>query len=455
MKPMGPNTPRNLALTLLNRISPRSPLASDLLEEVFRRNPQLDARDRAFISNLVQGVLRWRLRLDWIIEQFATLPLKKFNPPVLNILRLALYQVYFLDRVPDSAAVNEAVKQAKQANPPRVVSFVNGILRNITRQKDRLEFPDRKRNPLAHLSVFYSFPKWLVEMWIRDWGLRFTESMLSAGNRIPSLNIRANPLKVHRTELIERLSREGVSGRPALYSPQGVLLAPFRGRIDGLSGFKEGLFQVQDQGAQIATHLLGPRPGETILDVCAGFGGKTTHLAELMGDRGEVIALDISRRRLLSLGDNARRLGIQSIRTVAADALKPLSSLFRKKFDRILVDAPCSGLGVISRHPDGKWNRNEADLRRLARMQEKMLHQAAPLLPGGGKLLYLTCTVSSAENEGVVENFLKEDQTMALENIKDHIPEWGLDLVDELGFFRTFPHLHDMDGFFGALFTKK
>ena len=455
MKPMGPNTPRSLALTVLNRISPQSPLSYDLLDEVFRRNPHLDARDRAFIGNLIRGVLRWRLRLDWIIEQYATLPLKKFKPPVLNILRLALYQIYFLDRVPDSAAVNEAVEQAKPDNPRRVVSFVNGILRNISRQKDSVDFPDRERNLLEYLTVFYSFPEWLVEMWIRDWGVEFTESLLSAGNRFPTLNIRANLLKVQRTELIGRLSQEGVSGRPAPYSPQGVLLDPFRGTIDGLSGFKEGLFQVQDQGAQIPSLLLGPQPGEAILDICAGFGGKTTHLAELMGDRGEVIALDISRRRLLSLGENARRLGIQSITPVAADALKSLSSLFRKKFDKILIDAPCSGLGVISRHPDGKWNRNEADIRRLARVQEKMLHQAAPLLLRGGKLLYVTCTVSSVENEGVVESFLKKNRSMALENIEDHIPGWGLDLIDEFGFFRTFPHLHDMDGFFGALFTRK
>ena len=452
---MKDETPRDLALTILSGLSPRAGFTGSYLDEVFRNNPHLDTRDRAFISHLIQGVLRWRLRLDWIIEQSAHFPIKKITLPVLNILRLALYQIFFLDRVPESAAVNEAVKQAKVNSPRHIVAFVNGILRNICREKDKVTFPDRDRELVRYLSVFYSYPEWLVKKWIRELGVGFAEGMLSAQNRIPDPNIRANRLRVGRSELIKRLEGEGVTGKPTLYSPDGILLEGLKGRVDDLTSFREGLFQVQDQAAQITSHLLAPRRGEKILDICAGVGGKTSHLAELTGGRGEVLALDINRRRLISLEKNSQRLGIGSIRPLAADASGTLSSLFRVKFDKIIVDAPCSGLGVISRHPDGKWNRDERDIKRLALLQKKIMDGAGSLLRQGGRILYSTCTISREENEDVVKGFMESNRNISLENIKDHVPEWGRDLVDDQGFLKTFPHIHHMDGFFGALFTIK
>jgi 16S rRNA (cytosine967-C5)-methyltransferase len=449
------NTPRNLALTVLNGLSHRPFLSDTLLDDIFQQNPHLDERDKAFFNHLVQGVLRWRLRLDWIIEQTSDFPLKKISPTVLNILRLALYQVYFLDRVPQSAAVNEAVQQSKTHTPKHVVSFVNGILRRVCREKDDIPFPDQMTDPLHYLSTFYAYPPWLVETWMKDWGMEFTEELLSAGNRIPGLTFRTNLLRIDRQGLIETLEKEGIQASPTPFAPEGIQVQGLRGRPDELASFKQGLFQVQDEAAQITSHLLAPQPGEAILDLCAGLGGKTTHLAELTRDKAGLLALDISHHRLVSLARTCSRLNIQSITSAVADTTESLFSLLRSKFDKILLDAPCSGWGVVSRHPDGKWSRNARDIERLPQIQGRMLDEAVPLLRSGGRLLYVTCTLLREENEEVINGALERHQDLSLLNLRDHAPEWCQDLINEEGFFRTFPHKHNMDGFFAALFEKQ
>ena len=401
------------------------------------------------------GVLRWRLRLDWIIEKSLDFPLRKIDPSVLNILRMAVYQVLFMSRVPESAAVDEAVQQVKFNRPRHVVSFVNGILRNICRQKDTAPFPDPKKDRVLYLSRFHSYSEWLVLKWVREWGMEAAENLLAAGNRIPHLVLRTNQLKLSRSELVERLKGEGILGRPTPFSPQGLLLEDLRGRVDELPSFREGLFQVQDEAAQISSFLLAPQSGETVLDVCAGFGGKSTHLSELMKDQGKVIALDRDAKRLLSLVENRIRLGIKNIFPMMADAAQDLSALFRARFDAILIDAPCSGLGVLSRHPDAKWNKSEEDVRRLADLQKTLIGRAIPLLRKGGKMLYVVCTLSKEENEEVVRQSLDSHREVVLCDLREQAPDWAQSLIDKEGFFRTFPHLHGMDGFFAALFRKK
>ena len=451
---MKAETPRDLALGALIRLTRDPGFSSSILDRLFRANPHLDDRDRAFVSQLVQGVVRWRLRLDWIIEEAAHFPLRKIDPPVLDILRLALYQIFFLSRVPESAAVNEAVKQAKARCPRHVVSFVNGLLRNICRNKDRIPFPDRSADPVLFLSVTHSYPGWLVEKWIRELGEDKAEALLEAGNRTPSLTVRLNGLKTSRSILIRRMEEEGLKAKATLHSPLGVVIEGLRGRVDQLELFRKGLFQVQDEAAQVASYLLAPPPGSRVLDVCAGYGGKASHLAELMVNQGEVVALDTNRARLISLAENSKRLGIHIIHPVVANAAKQVSDLFRSSFDRIMVDAPCSGLGVLSRHPDGKWNRDREDVRRLAGLQSTILGQTAAALGMGGRMLYVTCTLSREENEGVVQAFLKRNKGFALENLRNQVPPWALDLIDERGFLRALPHLHGMDGFFAALFAR-
>jgi 16S rRNA (cytosine967-C5)-methyltransferase len=244
-------TPRDLALRVLNDLSRKPGFSASSLDNLFKSRPHLEERDRAFISQLVQGSIRWRARLDWTVRQSSDSPLRKISVPVLNILRLALYQVFFLDRVPESAAVNEAVKQAKKGHPPYVVSFVNAVLRKACRNKNQLSFPDRGINPVEYLSVFYSYPEWLVQKWIREWGIDFAEDLLKAQNRIPALTVRSNPLKISRDDLIRRLEEEsGIVGKPGRYSPQAVHLTDFKGKVDQNGAFKDGLFQVQDEAAQ-------------------------------------------------------------------------------------------------------------------------------------------------------------------------------------------------------------
>lgn len=451
---MKAETTRDLALGALIRLTRDSGFSSSTLDRVFRANPGLDDRDRAFVSQLVQGVIRWRLRLDWIIGKAAHFSLRKIEPPVLDILRLALYQIFFLDRVPESAAVNEAVKQAKARYPLHVVSFVNGLLRNVCRDKERIPLPDRRSDPARYLSICYSYPRWLVEKWISELGEGKTEALLEAGNRTPLLTARVNGLKTSRSELIGRLEAEGLMAKPTRYSPQGVVIEGSRGRVDQLEAFRDGLFQVQDEAAQVTSFLLAAPPRSTVLDVCAGYGGKASHVAELMGNQGKVVALDNNRVRLISLAENSKRLGIGILHPVVANAAREVPSLFRSPFDCIIVDAPCSGLGVLSRHPDGKWNRHKEDVKRLAGLQSSILNQAAGATGKGGKLLYVTCTVSSEENEGVVEAFLRRNGNFAQEDLRDQAPPWALDLIDDRGFLRALPHLHGTDGFFAALFTR-
>ena len=447
-------TPRDLALKALNRLSRRPAFSSSVLDQIFQTARGLDERDRAFVSQLVQGVVRWRLRLDWIIDEVAHFPITKIDRPVLDILRLALYQIFFLDRVPESAAVDEAVKQAKKRYPHHVVSFVNGVLRNICRRKDRIAFPDRSEDPVRHLSFFYSYPEWLVEMWVEELGEEKAEALLAAENGIPPLTIRANTLRISRADLVKRLEGEGLNGKPTRYSPLGIVIGGGRGRVDRLKSFKEGLFQVQDEAAQLTSFLLAPRPRSAVLDVCAGLGGKATHLAELMGNLGSVVALDTNRGRLISLAENSMRLAISIIHPVIADATGNIRAFLRPLFDYVMVDAPCSGLGVLSRHPDGKWNRDRKDVDRLAGVQVSILNRAVQTLRRGGRMLYVTCTISRQENEGVVEAFLKENRDAFLANLRDEAPPWARELVDEKGFFRTLPDAHQTDGFFAALFGK-
>jgi 16S rRNA (cytosine967-C5)-methyltransferase len=447
-------TPRDLALTALNRMENSPGFLERYVEFAFQGNPSLDERDRAFVVHLVQGVVRWQIRLDWIIRQRVRFPFKNIEPSVLNILRLALYQIYFMDRVPDRAAVDEAVKQAGGVRNRHVAGFVNGILRHICRNREDLRFPDPLAESERHLSIAYSYPLWLVQKWIRELGLAAAERLLEAGNRIPERIIRVNTLKMDRNGLMAALEDESACATPCAYSPDGLRLGDVRGPVDRLKAFKRGWFLVQGEAAQICSHLLNPRQGDWVLDVCAGLGGKSTHMAALMGNKGRVIALDRENRRLEQLAESARRLGARGVAAVAADAAERLSDVIGRRFDRILVDAPCSGLGVISRHPDIKLTKGPEDIHRLALLQKAILYQAVHLLKPGGRLLYATCTLSQEENEGVVEGIFKENAELALADLKTSTPPWARDLIDDNGFFRSLPHIHGMEGFFGVLFRK-
>ena len=445
--------PRNLALKSLNSTAGAPGQAERRLKALFTQNPELSGRDRAFAVHLVQGVLRWRIRLDWFLKQFVRFPFKKIDPEVLNILRLALFQILFLDRVPDSAAVNEAVKQSRKMGKKHVAKFVNGILRQICRQKDHLPYPDRKTDRDLHASVYCACPMWLVKKWTRELGPDMALKMMETANAIPRLIIRTNTLRITRQDLLNRLVEEGIEGKTVPFAPEGIELIDFKGSVSRLKAFKAGLFQVQGQAAQICTHLLSPGENDRIGDMCAGLGGKSTHLAQLTGDQGRILALDTSLHRLRGLKQNTNRLGIRHVFPLAADVTASLSFL-RCSMNKIMVDSPCSGLGVISKHPDTKLTKKEDDIKRLSMIQKSILTRSCQTLNRDGEMLYAVCTISKEENERVVERLLMENQGVVLKDLRHRIPPWGLELVDDNGFFKTFPHIHGMEGFFAALFKK-
>ena len=400
------------------------------------------------------GVWRWRGRLDWMLARVSNRPLPSLSPIVLNILRLALYQVLYMDRVPDSAAVNEAVQQVKARRLGRAAGFVNGLLRNLCRTHREIAFPDPDADPVRFLAATHAYPEWLAARWLERFALEEAGALMAAQNRIPPLDIRLNRMKATPEALVSALAEEGVEAVPVEGVPGAFSVGGLRGRVDRLRAFREGLFQVQDRGAQVAGHLLAPLPGERILDLCSGYGGKATHLAELTGDRARVTSLDIHHGRLVDLRGSSNRLGLRRVDPVQADGTRGLDRLFRTTFDAVLVDAPCSGLGVLRRHPDGKWNRSEADLPRLAALQKALVLQGAQRLRPGGRLLFVTCTVTREENEGVVEDVLQERPDLTLARLDERGPPWARRFVDAPGFFRTLPDIHDADGFFGALLVR-
>jgi 16S rRNA (cytosine967-C5)-methyltransferase len=412
---------------------------------------RLSGPDRGLFAELVFGVLRRQGTLDHILSGLLAQPLARQEPQVLIFLRLGLYQLLYLDRIPESAAVNESVNLAKQLLP-RASGLVNAVLRNYLRHKDSVTFPDPVAAPAASIAARHSHPAWLVKLWFSQLGEAETELLAEASSRQPPLTLRANTLATTRSDLLEKFAANGITAAPCRFSPFGLMVEG-RHHIPGLPGFREGLFVVQDEASQMAGILLDPHPGERVLDTCAAPGGKATHLAQLMDNRGELLAMDNSGSKLPLIQEAAQRLGITIIRTRAADLLQ--SGAFpADAFDRVLLDAPCSGLGVIRRNPEAKWRLMPEDVTRLAAVQKAMLKNAIRMLKPGGVLVYSTCSTSHEENEEVVGDFLSRHPHCVLENLNEIFPEYR-ELFTEEGMFRAWPHRHGMDGFFGARIRKK
>lgn len=442
--------PRQAAYSVLLRIHKEGSYADQLMDRELAHG-SLSGPDRGLFAELVFGVLRRQGTLDHILTGLSNQPLAKLEPQVLILLRLGLYQLAYLDRIPESAAVNETVNLAKLALP-RAGGLINAVLRNYLRHKETITFPDPVAAPAASVAARHSHPAWLVKLWFSQLGEQETELLAEASSRQPPLTLRANTLRISRDELLQRLLDNAIAATPCRFSPHGIQVEG-RHHIPGLPGFREGLFYVQDEASQIAGFLLGPRPGERVLDTCAAPGGKATHLAQLMGNQGELLAMDLSRNKLPLILESAQRLGVSIIGTRAADLLQ--SGAFPvNAFDRVLLDAPCSGLGVIRRNPEAKWRLTSADITRLAATQKAMLKNAVRLLKPGGVLLYSTCSTTFEENEEVVRDFLSRQGDCVLENLNAIFPEWRELFTDE-GMFRAWPHRHAMDGFFAARLRKR
>jgi len=412
----------------------------------------LDRRDRALAAALVYGVLRWRLRLDWTVKRFLQNPERPLDPPVTNILRLGLFQLHYLDRIPPSAAVNESVKLARAYGPAWSVKLVNAVLRAVTRAKYPPQPADSVRPDLEALAVDQAHPPWLLKRWFKELGREEALALTAANNTVPPLTLRINPARTSREELARLLAGAAERIEAAPYSPSGLLLYGPTGPVTVLPGYEEGLFAVQDEASQIVGLLAAPTSKETVLDACTGRGGKALHLAGL--GAGLVTALDPDRTRLLQGRNEARRLGLDPLVFIQGDLIE--SSPFRpESFDLVLVDAPCSNLGVIRRRPDIKWLKAPPDPARLAGLQSRLLAAAAVLVRPGGRLIYAVCTLTPEETTGVIEKFQERHPAFALLPAGDFLPESARSLVAGDGLVRAWPHRHHTDGFFGAVFRKK
>ncbi len=450
------DTPRRTALMVLNRLSEKKHPHLDriLTDSIDRAELKLTNRDRKFINVLVFGVLRWRGYLDWMISRYSKTPLDKLNPEILNIFRLGFFQIFLLDRVPDSAAVNTSVEMAKTSAPPWVVKYVNAVLRNAIRSRGSLILPSIDENPAAAVSISTSFPQWLIKRWLTRFGLDDCRKLCDAANEIPPITVRCNTLKMTRKQLLPLLSPDTDQVSRTIHSPDGLSFESPNKAIHEFSAFRNGLFQVQDEAAQLITWLLSPRPHEKILDACAGLGGKTGHIAQLMNNTGQIIAADQDIVKLGHLNDAMQRLGVCNVTTLMHDFEKPIPELQHLGFDRILLDAPCSGLGVIRRNPDIKWDVSRKNLNQYRKKQLTLLENVSTLVKPGGMIVYAVCSFEPEENESVINDFLKDRMNFKIER---EFPDLSFDInsfTDQEGFFRTFPHLHGMDGFFAACLQR-
>ncbi|BCV24747.1 MAG TPA: 16S rRNA (cytosine(967)-C(5))-methyltransferase RsmB [Firmicutes bacterium] len=442
---------RAVALEVLRRVEEGGAYANLLLPRALASSG-LEARDRALATELVYGTVRTQGTLDWALSRWSSIPLDKLDPPVLAVLRLGAYQLLFT-RVPARAACYTAVEQAKEVGHAGSAGFVNAVLRRLARERDRLSYPDLNKEPVRHIALKYFHPEWLVARWLERLGVEETIRLCRANNEVPPLTLRTNTVRISRSELVGYFEERGFAVGHFLYAPEALHLKE-AGAVERLPGFSEGLFTVQDESSMLAAHALAPRAGERVLDACAGPGGKTTHLAELMGNAGEVTALDVHPHKVELVQAAAARLGLSIIQAEMGDARR-LPEAYQGRFDRVLVDAPCSGTGVLRRRPDLRWHKSPEEIASLPPLQLAILTGAAAAVAPGGVLVYSTCSIEPEENLAVVRAFLAQNGAFRLEGLA---PQLGRHLSAETlnqGYLQLYPHRHRVDGFFLARLRRQ
>lgn len=422
-----------------------------------------DERDRALAAEIATGTLRWQAQLDFLIGHFSRRPIEQLDPEILIILRLSTYQLLHLTRVPAPAATSEAVALTRTVRKASAAPFVNAVLRSIWRARQSLPLPERpsaevvarlgtdqraERAALDYLNIALSHPRWLAARWLNRYGFDLTVRWEQFDNRTAPLTLRANTLKGTAADLAQRLRAHGVSTRPTVYAPDGLVVSegnPFRTPLAD-----DGTFFVQDEASQLVGLLPAVRPGERVLDCCASPGGKTIAMAAAMHDEGLIVAADVRPPRIELLRSTLERSGVDCVRVVGLDAQQPLP--FRAAmFDLVLIDAPCSGLGTIRRDPEIRWRRQPSDLARFAATQLLMLEHAARVVRRGGRIVYATCSSEPDENDVVVEAFLSAHQSFGLVDMRSQTHQGLAAVLDDRGMLRTSPVDHGLEAFFGAV----
>ncbi len=451
---------RHTALDILVDVETNKVVLDESLLKFSQDLEKLSKKDRALANSIIFGVLRFKSRLDWTISPFSNKKLDQLDAIVIWAIRIALFQIMFMDKIPVSAAVNTAVNIVKAEAGRGAANFANAVLRKVSKNYSQVKLPDKKKDPALFLSIDKSMPLWISKRWIKQYGFDQCLQIADEINKVPLITIRVNTLKTDRESLLDQIENDVKNASFTKYAKDGISFTNPAMPIHETKNFKQGLFQVQDEAAQITTILLDPKPGESILDACAGNGGKTAHAAQLMLNKGKIIATDTSSKRLANLENEIIRLSLKIVETKQINILKCTGASFGKDwdkgFDKVLVDAPCTGLGVLRRNPDSKWNKTHKDVKRLAAKQKRLLSAAAQFVKPGGILLFSVCSSEIEENENVIKDFLKTNNDFIIdENLHNHTPLLNSSFFTDKGFFKSFPHAPTMDGFFVARLIKK
>ncbi|MFK2824947.1 16S rRNA (cytosine(967)-C(5))-methyltransferase RsmB [Bacillus sp. B190/17] len=436
---------REIALDLLEAVEKNQSYSNLLLHSAIEKH-DLPGRDAGLLTEITYGTIQRKLTLDFYLAPFIK---KKLEPWVRQLLRLSLYQMVYLDKVPERAVIHEAVEIAKKRGHKGIAGLVNGILRSV--QRNDLRSFEAIKDEAERISVETSHPLWLVKRWLRQFGAEKTKEMCAMNLTAPMQTIRVNETKASREEVLQRLWEEGFEAEPSDVLPEGIRI--LKGNAARSNVFESGLATIQDESSMIVAYALDAQPGEVILDACAAPGGKTTHIAEKLNNSGVVTALDLHEHKIKLIRQNADRLGLTNIEAKAWDSRKAEEMFEPESFDRILVDAPCSGLGVLRRKPDIKYVKEEKDLSALQTIQLAILSAAAPLLKGGGVLVYSTCTADVEENEGTVKKFL-ETHTDFEPEVLTSLPPVIQTMADN-HMLQVLPQDFGGDGFFISKLRKK
>jgi len=444
------NSARGIAIKILRRIDEKNAYCSILLTEALK-NTSLSPQDKRLTTILVYGVLRYKNQLDWYIEQVATRPLSKISAIIKDILRSSAYQLLYLNRIPAAAIINEAVNLARHYSHRGTMGFVNAVLRRLQQKIPTIHFPDEETDPVRHISLRWAHPEWIIRRWIKQYGINECKELCNANNQQPRLSIRLNSLKAPVEEIFAYLARELQELLPSEILTEGVFVEGPR-PLMATSSYHKGYFEIQGLSSMLPGRILDPQPGEVILDACAGRGGKTTHLAQLMKNQGTLFALDLFAHKLHAQKKISQRLYVKILQKVCGNIQ---AYPFRTGFDRVLVDAPCSSLGILRRHPEIKWRKSESDLVELSSLQLNILANSSHLLKPDGILVYSVCSFEPEETTRVLERFLDQNPGFRQEDLSLYIDKSLYPAVGKDGYLRIYPHLHGMDGFFVARLRKK
>lgn len=436
---------RELVLGILLEVTRDGEYSHIALRNVLNKYQYLDKKDRAFITRVTEGTLEHMIEIDYIINQFSKVKVNKMKPVIRNILRSAVYQLKYMDSVPNSAACNEAVKLATKKGFSNLKGFVNGVLRNIERNLDSLTYPD-------DLSIQYSMPEWILNQWLSKYDKYTVEKMLKDFQREKPTTIRCNLNQMSKEELIDELKAEGVQVEEHPYLPYALKISGYD-YLGDLQSFQKGAFYVQDISSMLVAHIAAPEEGDTVIDVCAAPGGKALHMAELLKGTGHVEARDLTDYKVNLIWDNIMRSGMKNIEAVRWDATV-LDEQSVKKADIVVADLPCSGLGVLGKKTDLKYKMTEQTQTELVKLQRDILSQVKRYVKPEGTLIYSTCTIHEAENMENVHWFLKENPEFELVSIEESLCDELKASVEEKGCLQLLPGIHESDGFFIAKFKK-